>query len=73
MRPAEASEAVLAGHLGIGDAAVARTSDETALIRRFAARIADDFAKGRMVACDGWMLAETEARLCALLALETEV
>jgi hypothetical protein len=29
----------------------------------------DDFAAGRVVLIDGWMLSETEARLCALVAL----
>lgn len=32
-------------------------------------RIRDDFCHDRMVSVDGWMLAETEARLCALVAL----
>jgi hypothetical protein len=34
-----------------------------------AARIRDDFAASRMVTVDGWMLAITEARLCALTYL----
>ena len=32
-------------------------------------RIRDDFCHDRMVSVEGWMLAETEARLCALVAL----
>jgi hypothetical protein len=31
-----------------------------------AARVRDDFAAGRVVMLDGWMLSVTEARLCAL-------
>jgi hypothetical protein len=30
-----------------------------------AARVCDDFAAGRVVMVNGWMLSETEARLCA--------
>jgi hypothetical protein len=37
--------------------------------RRLAARVADDFAAGRVVELDGWVLAEAEAKLCALAAL----
>ena len=32
--------------------------------------VRQDFAAGRMACVDGWMLSETEARLCALAALE---
>jgi hypothetical protein len=30
----------------------------------------EDFAHGRVVAVEGWVLAQTEARLCALAALQ---
>ncbi len=33
---------------------------------QIAARVRDDFAAGRVVMLDRWMLAATEARLCAL-------
>ena len=33
------------------------------------ARIQDDFAMGATITIDGWVLALTEARLCALIAL----
>jgi hypothetical protein len=36
-----------------------------------AARVRDDFANGRIVTVDGWMLSITEARLCALAYLTT--
>ncbi len=31
-----------------------------------------DFAGGRMVSVDGWIISDTEARLCALAALDLE-
>jgi len=37
--------------------------------QRIRARIAADFAAGDVVILDGWVLAATEARLCALAAL----
>ena len=33
---------------------------------QIAARVREDFAAGRVVMLDGWMLSVTEARLCAL-------
>jgi hypothetical protein len=33
------------------------------------ARVGEDFRAGRMVRVEGWMLARTEARLCALITL----
>lgn len=46
-----------------------RPSDPARLGRLIAAGTADDFASGHVVAVDGWILAATEARLCALAAL----
>ncbi len=40
------------------------------LDRHIAAAVARDFEDGRMAEVEGWLLAETEARLCALAALE---
>lgn len=37
--------------------------------RLLANRVAGDFRAGRVVDLDGWILAEAEARLCALAAL----
>ena len=34
-----------------------------------AARVRDDFANARVVSVDGWLLAETEVRLCAVACL----
>jgi len=31
-----------------------------------------DFASGMMVSVDGWLISDTEARLCALAALDVE-
>jgi hypothetical protein len=36
---------------------------------RLRRQLRQDFAEGRTVLVDGWLLAETEARLCALAAL----
>ncbi len=41
----------------------------TALRETVAARVRDDFATARVVNVDGWLLARTEARLCALAYL----
>jgi hypothetical protein len=32
--------------------------------------VRDDFAAGHVVKCDGWLLAKSEARVCALLTLQ---
>jgi hypothetical protein len=58
------AEAILGGWRGAD-------SGETlaAFVRR---RLDADFAHGALVRVDGWMLAETEAQLCALAALAAE-
>ena len=33
-------------------------------------RVRDDFRQGRVINLDGWVLSETEVRLCSLLALQ---
>jgi hypothetical protein len=38
-------------------------------VRRLRARCREDFARGDTVRIDGWVLARTECRLCALVAL----
>ena len=38
-------------------------------LRRLRARCREDFARGDTVRLDGWVLARTECRLCALVAL----
>ena len=35
-------------------------------------RVREDFAQGRVVRLDGWILSSTEARLCALTALAAQ-
>ena len=40
-----------------------------ALRRRVARQIRADFAAGRVVCVQGWLLSETEARICAMAAL----
>lgn len=43
--------------------------DLEVLRRRLAAKISNDFAREKTVAVEGWVLSETEARLCALAAM----
>jgi DNA-binding IclR family transcriptional regulator len=64
--PAEADAARIAALLALGPASGASPA---ALRRRMAARLRADFAAGRTIVLDGWLLAESEARLCALVAL----
>jgi len=40
--------------------------ERPALARRFSAGVRADFAAGRTVVLDGWILSRTEARVCAL-------
>ena len=41
----------------------------TALAESLAKRVRQDFVDGNVVSLEGWLLARTEARICALLAL----
>jgi hypothetical protein len=43
--------------------------DAAALMRRIAEQRARDLAEGDIVTVQGWLLARSEARLCALLAM----
>lgn len=47
-----------------------RLSD-AALAQLFQQRVTMDFESGRIASVDGWVLSRTEARLCALMALES--
>jgi len=44
--------------------------DASELARRMARGVRRDFASGRTVSLRGWQLSRSEARLCALVALE---
>ena len=46
-----------------------RTANTRQLRVLIAQQQAEDFKQGRLVRVDGWMLSETETRLCALAAL----
>jgi len=59
--------AALAATFGSADAL---PPDQDGLRRVLAERIREDFTAGRMVAVDDWLLAVTEARLCALASLD---
>jgi hypothetical protein len=46
-----------------------QTPPRAQLRQQLAARRNDDFSEGRIVRLKGWIVADTEARLCALVAL----
>jgi len=62
--PAERDEAVLRATLG-----PAVGTDPAAALARLAPVIAEDFAAGRTVVLDGWVLSLTEARVAGLAAI----
>lgn len=62
-RPAEADRELLLRELG-GSLPNAGSSSD--LTESFRAQISADFAADRTIMLDGWMLSETECRLCAL-------
>ena len=57
-------------HLDLPEADLRRMSP-TAIRSRIKAGTARDFSKCRIVQLRGWLLGETEARLCAIAALRT--
>ena len=67
--PAEDHPGVLTGligsSLGLGDAGAAALNRD-ALLCVLDARVRAEFGAGDIVRADGWVLARTEARLCAL-------
>jgi hypothetical protein len=48
----------------LGRVAIPRDCVATADFPALAASIRDDFAHGRIVSMDGWLVSETELRLC---------
>jgi hypothetical protein len=67
LHPQEGSPSFLRAATGVGDRTgrIAR--------RRFASLVSGDFARGDTVVAGGWILARSECRLCALVALEHRV
>jgi hypothetical protein len=67
--PEEEKQAVLTGllcsSLGLGVRGIA-AQDTDALLSRLDSRVREDFSCGDTVQVNGWVLARTEARLCAL-------
>jgi len=63
--PDRLCEALLAGRLDLRQPIECLRSSISVQIR-------NDFEEGRVVCLDGWILAVTEARLCALAALTAE-
>ena len=64
--PGERQTETLLALLGDGNSQDLRGKDLATWLRR---RQIDDFAAGHTVELNGWILSETEARLCALAAL----
>lgn len=52
--------------------ALTKDKEATLLQKRLADSVASDFAEGRIIEVDGWLLAKTEAHLCAMAALQKE-
>jgi hypothetical protein len=71
VRPSEASVDRLLQELALAglDKDVLANVDAGMLSERVRASQVRDFAAGRVVELDGWILSETEARVCALAAL----
>jgi hypothetical protein len=75
-RPEEAGEELLVGlvtrGLGGGAEEDLRSASQERLRRLLQARTRQDFAEGRIVRLEGWMISITEARLCALATVIEE-
>jgi len=69
LRPDEAEADLLVRLLAQSLSGPADLDDEAKLRRAMARSLSADFDQGRLVNVSGWLLAETEARLCALAAL----
>jgi hypothetical protein len=50
--------------------AIDRSRDQPGAIRALVGAVRDDFARGRSVQLEGWILARTEAEICALTLLD---
>jgi hypothetical protein len=70
--PGEATPSVLASLIAErlpAERQALESAREAELRRLLGASVVTDFEKGRTVELDGWVLSETEARLCALALL----
>lgn len=72
LAPAEADAALLAARIAVTPQYYLRLASaaEPTLRALILAQQQADFAEGRTVTVDGWILSLTEARLCALAALD---
>jgi hypothetical protein len=68
-RPGEADVRLLLEAICRGDRERFRCADAMHVRRLIGEQQCSDFAHGRTVQVDGWILSETEARLCALAAV----
>jgi hypothetical protein len=67
--PGESDPRVLVSHLCEGWAPDALDADASELVERIRQQHRQDFASGRTVGVEGWVLSRTEARVGALAAL----
>jgi len=67
--PEESDQAALLAGLGVAEDAV---GDPNAMLDALADQVHADFAAGDTIQLDGWALSLTEARLCALIALQDQ-
>lgn len=66
----ERDHAVLARYIyGVSDTSDAHHRESSSSRARVRMAVRDDFAKGRTVILDGWVLSVTEARQCALFSI----
>ncbi|HXD79145.1 MAG TPA: hypothetical protein VN616_15110 [Puia sp.] len=54
----------------LGDLLTAGLPDDAGLANQLGSKVRQDFAAGRIVTVDGWVLSVTEARQCAMYSLQ---
>ena len=67
--PNDADRALLEGNLSDSSARNGRCVDQRRLRSAIISRVRSDYEFGQVVRVDGWILSQTEARLCALVTL----
>lgn len=66
------SESTTAAAVATASAIIARDKPDDELVLDLVQAISDDFEKSSMVVVAGWVLAQTEAEVCALLWLRSQ-
>jgi hypothetical protein len=67
--PNDADRVLLEGVLSVSSARHRHCVDQPELRAAVVSRVRSDYEFGRVVNVDGWILSQTEARLCALVTL----